>query len=132
MPLTFSILLYGRDPQLLDIRGQVLERAGHRVWETTDISQADRLADLKAVDLLIFCHTLSSEQCEHAVELACARWPQVRTLILTAGAAGCPDALSDNVLDAMDGPAKLISKVAQFGPPEARPSALQSVKNPAV
>ena len=123
MSRTFSILLYGRDPQLLETRRLVLEKSGHRVWATMDINQVDRVTELKAIDLLVFCHSLSSKQCDEALALAHGWWPQVKSLVLTAGVAGCSDALSDKVLDAMEGPAKLISAVAQLASPETPPQA---------
>ena len=119
MSRIFSILIYGRDPQLLNTRRLLLEKSGHQVRVTMDINQVDRVADLMAVDLLIFCHSLSPEQCDQALVFAHARWPKVKVLVLTAGLAGCSDALSDKVLDAMQGPAKLISTVSQLVPLEA-------------
>lgn len=117
MPQSLSILLYGRDSTLLQSRRLVLEKCSHKVWATTDIAKADSLVDIQCPDLLIFCHSLSPEQCEQALAFAHARWPKIKVLVLTAGASGCQDSLSDEVLDAMEGPARLISTVDQIAEP---------------
>jgi hypothetical protein len=38
----------------------------------------------------------------------------MRSLVLTAGDDGCPDNLLTEVIDALDGPAKLASTVGKF------------------
>ena len=119
MAQTLSILMYGRDAQLLETRRMVLETSGHKVRTTMDLSEIDRIAAFQNFDLLILCHSLSMEQCGRALALAHSRWPSVESLILTAGAAGCTTPLTERVLDAMQGPAKLISTVGQIAKSEA-------------
>ena len=57
------ILSVGHDQHLLSLRSMVLETAGFAVIEAYSVSDALRLAQSDAVDLVLLCHTVpKSEQ----------------------------------------------------------------------
>lgn len=120
MTAPISVLLYGRDPHLLQTRQWVLEASGYQVWTATEIHWVDRITAIASVDLLILCHSLSLEECEHALALTCCRQPRMRKLLLAADPLCSPAhildkaGLLDDVLDTMEGPAKLVSTVEQL------------------
>lgn len=101
-----SILLFGHNARLLETRKMVLEPERHRVYMAVELSTAKRVLREKHVDLLILCHSLSMEERGRALTLP-YRWPMMRSLVLTAGDGGCPDNLLTEVIDALDGPAKV-------------------------
>jgi hypothetical protein len=112
MSSQISILMYGRDAQLLDTRRWVLEQAGYWVSQTTELSSLVRLVPLEHVNLLILCHTLSMEDCGRALALVQTRWPEVQTITLVAGNSGCRLVNSSYSVDSREGPARLINTVA--------------------
>ena len=109
-----SILVYGRDAQLLETRRRVLELSGAHVWMATDISDIVQLGPAVRIDLIVLCHSLSTEQCDQALALAQSRWPQVQTLVLIAGERGCHTGGSDHMADVSRGPAYLLNTVAKL------------------
>lgn len=114
MPKSASLLIFGRDPRLLETREWVLKAAGHRVWTAANLSDVIDIASREKIDLLILCHTLSIEECRRAHALSYPGFPTMKSLTLTRGESGCQQELLSEVLDAMEGPAKLISKVARL------------------
>ena len=113
MPLPGNILIYCRDPQLLQTRGQVLQRAGYQVWTASNLSELVELTSQPKMDVMLLCHTLSKDECGRALAVTHARWPKMQTIALVAGVSGCPPAVADAVLYATDGPVKLIQAVRE-------------------
>jgi DNA-binding NtrC family response regulator len=58
MPGYTRILSVGHDHHLLSLRSIILESAGFDVIEAYSVSDALRLAQSDAVDLVLICHTL--------------------------------------------------------------------------
>ncbi|MGI4828914.1 MAG: hypothetical protein ACRYFU_12100, partial [Janthinobacterium lividum] len=79
-----SILVYGRDPSLLDTRRWVLERAGYRVLTAQTLAEARHLAATEPVSVLLLCHGLSAQDCEDALAVADIIRPEMRRLLITA------------------------------------------------
>ena len=115
-----SILMYGRDAHLLETRAWVLERAGYRVRTALNLDTLRLMLVTGQTDLLILCHSLSTEDCGGAIALT-TPYPKVKSLILTAGERGCHAHLLAAVLDTMDGPEKLVSMVGNLTQPESQP-----------
>lgn len=109
-----SVLVYGSDPQLLATRSWVLERAGARVRTATELTDFGQLEADEPVDLIIFCHSLSTEQCDLALDLAHTLWPEIEILSLITGMSGCHPGFSDTFADASKGPAHLVQIVAKL------------------
>jgi len=106
-----SILMYGRDSQLLKIRKWVLESCGYQVRTESDLREIPTTLAAKSFDLLILCHSATAEDCEIVLQLANLRCREIKTLILRAGVQSCHAELPSNVFDITDGPAKLLSAV---------------------
>jgi DNA-binding response OmpR family regulator len=114
-----SILIYGRDANLLETRAQVLEQAGHRVRTVASLDALHRMLSTEQADLLILCHSLSMEDCGRSIALT-IRWPQTKSLILTVGLKGYDAQIEGLVLDMMNGPTKLVSAVGKLVHPESK------------
>jgi hypothetical protein len=107
------ILLYGRVPLLLDTRLMVLETGDLRVLTATDIDEVERIITTCDIDLVIFCHTLSTQERKVALAAVHALRPRLQTLALTSISA-MPRLLSEiDVLASVDRPRDLIG-VAKF------------------
>ncbi len=103
------ILLYGRVPLLLDTRLMVLETGDLRVLTARDIDEVERIITTCDIDLVIFCHTLSTQERKVALAAVHALRPQLQTLALTSISA-MPRLLSEiDVLASVDGPRDLIA-----------------------
>jgi len=89
----------------------VLEKAGYSVFTAREASDVERIVLSQKISLIVLCHTLSSEKCETALELAESRRPAIRSLVLTAGTTPCSERSHDAVLSAFDGPRKLVETV---------------------
>jgi hypothetical protein len=107
------ILLYGRVPLLLDTRLMVLETGDLRVLTATDIDEVERIITTCDIGLVIFCHTLSTQERKVALAAVHALRPRLQTLALTSISA-MPRLLSEiDVLASVDRPRDLLA-VAKF------------------
>lgn len=91
----------------------VLASAGYEVMEATDLDEVKKILSAWPIDLLVLCHSLSDADCEEVSNELNAR-PRPKTLVLTAGPSGCSTATVGEVLDAREGPAKLLSTVKRL------------------
>ena len=115
-----SILIFGRDPRLLETRRLILERCGYVVWTAGELATATLILAREDIRLLILCHTIAKEDCGLALALA-HRALATQCLVLTAGRTGCvsdrsnqaPDQRPDLSLDAREGPLQLIAAVQE-------------------
>ena len=105
-----SILMYGRDRELLRTRTWVLETRGYHVVTASHLSDIPRIRDTEAFNLLILCHSVMESECEFVRIVAVSRWPSIVSLVLHAGSSGCSD-LSDTIFNVGDGPARLLLTV---------------------
>jgi hypothetical protein len=101
------ILLYGRVQLLLDMRPMMWETGDLRVVTATDIDEVERILTTCDIDLVIFCHTLSTQERRVAFAAVHALRPQLQTLALTSISA-MPRLLSEiDALTSVDGPGDL-------------------------
>ncbi len=63
------ILLYGNDDYLLETRQLVLERVGF-IRTVSSFLALHEIISTRNIDILILCHSLSREECEHALAVA--------------------------------------------------------------
>lgn len=105
------LLTFGRDAQLLETRALVLEKAGYRVQQTTSLPEMERALTQATFNLVILCHSISGVECSSALSTIHRQTPPPPCLVLTTGQSACADSLSENLLNPMEGPAKLIAKV---------------------
>ena len=111
-----SILVYGRDPSLLDTRRWVLERAGYRVLTAQTLEEARHLAATDPISVLLLCHSLSAQDYENALAVADSIRPEMRRLLITANTHLCTGRSEDHILSAFDGPRALIAAVQELSP----------------
>lgn len=113
-----SILIFGCDPLLLTTRKWVLRSSGHRVWTAASPLEVAHILSTEAISALILCHTLSLEERRRGLVLAVQGQapgkPRVKTLILTAGISPEPLPFLAEVVDAMEGPARLLEAVKRI------------------
>jgi DNA-binding NtrC family response regulator len=109
-----TILVYGRDTGLLQTRQWLLEASGYRVLTATEISEVKGLVAEEGIDLLILCHSLSTEETQEALAAVAAPRPKIHTLIMAAYYGSHPSGMPDAVLEVMDGPAQLVSVVERL------------------
>jgi DNA-binding NtrC family response regulator len=105
-----AVLIYGRDPSLLETRRQVLLRGGFRV---VAISQFIELTHLQAIefDVFVLCHTLSSKDQQEAIAVSHAANPVLQTVVMTAYAPEFHAGSMSRFVSPFDGPEKLILQV---------------------
>jgi DNA-binding response OmpR family regulator len=105
-----SILIYGRDPVLLETRRLILELSGYSVTIASDLAVVQRTIESQRIDLLLLCHSLSMEECGRAIALSASN-PSMKNLVLIAGKTSCHSRIASQVFDSMEGPARLVSAV---------------------
>ncbi len=111
MPTPASVLVFGRDYQLIHTRGLILAKAGFHVRTASSLPDIQDMHSEPSVDVMLLCHSLSKQECTEALTLTRARWPQIQSIALVSGSSDCGSASADAVMEATDGPAKLISTV---------------------
>ncbi len=116
MPALPSILVYGRDHRLLETRSWVLEQAGYRVLTALTLTEAERIAEIESVGLLLLCHSLSVEDYVNALTAVSTIHPEMKRLLMTANTPLCPLGPDDRVLSAFDGPGALVAAVQELVP----------------
>ena len=112
MPTT--ILIYGRDTGLLQTRRLLLEASGYRVLMATELAEVKRVVGAEGIDLLILCHSLSTAETQEALAVVAAHTHKVHTLIMAAYWGSYSAGVPDLVLEAMEGPAHLVSAVERL------------------
>ena len=116
-----SILMYGKDSSLLDTRQWLLQASGYQVRTTMNLSDIERMASEESVDLLILCHSLPVADTGRAVALVLSKRPSARTLILATHSSNHSATALEVVLNAAEGPAKLLSTVDRLVGPQSNP-----------
>lgn len=106
-----AILVYGTDEGLLGTRTMVLENAGFRVLSTFNYTDAEAIISSGEVSLVVICHSVSRGDCEAVLAFASDRNPAVNTLVLTTARSQHPEHSAGAILNALDGPRKLVETV---------------------
>jgi DNA-binding NtrC family response regulator len=108
-----SVLVFGSDYQLVHTRSLILEKAGFRVRTASSLPDIQKLLSEPSMDVMLLCHSLSTQDCSEALIITHDRWPRIQTIALVSGSSNCGSDSVDSVLEATEGPAKLISAVRQ-------------------
>ena len=116
-----SILVLGRDQRLLETRSWVLEQAGYRVVQATELAEAEALTKAEPVTVAVLCHTLSVEECRAALEALPRLRPRIQRLVMTASATDVTDGEQEAVLSAYDGPRRLLETVGRLASEQDAP-----------
>ena len=110
-----TLLIFGLDPHLLQTRRILLQSAG---FEVIAVGKLEQLQTLDApIQLLVLCHTLSTNDCEQALSIAATRWPNAKELVLTplGGISRCATQHEDH-FSVSQGPASLIARIRELLP----------------
>jgi hypothetical protein len=73
-----------------------------------------RLGEMLAqgpVQIVVVCHSVPDRECEQAIELSRAAWPEVKILVLQEGANGECSLHSDGTMEHLEGPPALLHEV---------------------
>ena len=103
------ILVYGRDPALLETRRLVLESKREAVDATIDFREACLLLEKGHTELLVLCYTLSPKDRASILMVTEQLRPEVKILVLEAD--GPPAKETENTLNIFSGPGVLRAKV---------------------
>lgn len=106
-----SILIYGLNSTLLQTRRWVLQASGYQAQTATELAQFAGIPEQPSVKLLILCHSLDQQSCSDAIELADARWPGIKHLVLGSNLLNPDPGLLESVMLGLDGPSTLIANV---------------------
>ena len=107
-----QVLLYGKDPLILEIRGFLLKFSGFSVSRVSDLQTLATLAETSQVDLLILCHTLSAAERHTATALSHGLWPAAKILTLSASHSLSVDGAVE-LIHISDGPQALVDRSRQ-------------------
>ena len=111
MPLLATVLVFGRDFQLVHTRSLILEKAGFHVRTASSLPDIQQLLPEPTIDVMLLCHSLSSHDCTEALNIVHERWPNIQTIALVSGHSGCGSDSANAVMETTEGPAKLIRAV---------------------
>ena len=105
-----GVLIYGKDPFLLETRRQILRHGGFRV---VAISQMTELSQLQTSEFQVFvlCHTLTPKDQQEAIALSHKENPLLQTIVMTAYAPEFDAGAMSRFISPFDGPVELIHQV---------------------
>ena len=106
-----SVLVFGRDHQLVHTRCLILEKAGFSVRTAASLPDIRHLPSEPNMDVMLLCHSLSPQDCDEALSVTHQRWPHIQTIAMISGHSDCGSSSTDAAIDATEGPAKLINAV---------------------
>jgi CspA family cold shock protein len=106
-----SVVLFGRDAQLLQTRGWLLASTGSRTMLVATLPDLAQVMLSQTCDLLILCHSLTPGDCAGALSLASRYAPNMRILGLESGDPVTRRAFPPHVMTSETSPARLVSIV---------------------
>jgi DNA-binding NtrC family response regulator len=109
-----SILVFGRDPLLLETRRLVLEQAGFHVLSVADSAGVEKIVLAQPISLLVLCHSITDEERESVLKSAHSRRPDMKNIVLTTGTSVSRPGKNYEFVNAYDGPRSLISTVERL------------------
>ena len=109
-----SIVLYGHDAHLLELRKWFLHSCGYRVLSAMTSTELTALPSAPTIQLLALCHTLSPAECIAAATLASTRWPAIKKLALVRDGSKAPAEICSEVFHPLDAPARLLTMVNEL------------------
>jgi DNA-binding response OmpR family regulator len=112
MPNPARILVYGRDPSLLETRQLVLRTLGGTVLATTDVEFARSILTQEVPHLLVLCYALSPEERAAILDSVEQLPRKLKVLILRAD--GPATIQTDDNFSIFSGTAALKSKVMEM------------------
>ena len=101
MPTPASVLVFGRDLQLVQARSLTLEKAGFHVRTAFSLPDIQQLSE-PFMDIIVLCHSLSIQECADALAITRERWPQIQSIALVPCSPDYGSNLADTVMDATE------------------------------
>jgi hypothetical protein len=108
------VLLYGRDPQLLETRGWILETIGYRSQTASRPEEFESSLGDTGVALIIICHSIPAAETEAVIAAAHRKRPDLKILVLVATSSIRLRKTGERTLDVQEGPGPLIEAVRQL------------------
>ena len=105
-----TILLFGRQPELLDSRRWVLESRGYHVTVANSLVEMASLPKDPPARVALLCHLLTPAERTAATALASTRWPGCITRALTQPSR-VPAGILGRLMHTTDGPTDLVAVV---------------------
>lgn len=109
-----SILLYGRDAHLLELRKWFLHSLGYRVYTAMTLAEFSAIPASPQISLITLCHTLSERECPAVIASASARWPEIKSLTLPRDVLRSASAVRDKTMHPIDAPTHLLTRVGEL------------------
>jgi DNA-binding response OmpR family regulator len=109
-----NALICSKDPQLLETRTWLFEKAGFSVTQANSVETLKKLEAGKKFDLAVLGQSLSASDLDEAVKLICQRWPATRILVLNVTGNPVIDAPDCEHLQALNGPMSLLAKAKEM------------------
>jgi hypothetical protein len=108
-PVSSTILVYGKDENLLNTRALLLQSTGRRVKQTTTYEGLRVMLQDVSVTVMVICHTLSEAECLAALDTAAKLRPGIKSLVLTRRHSKCGEQYLATVISDFLNPCLLIS-----------------------
>jgi hypothetical protein len=124
--MTAEVLVFSRDPVLLETRRSILEAFFHPRG-AGNIEDAESELAMDHFDLIILCSTLSEQECERVFELAEYQKPRPQVLIMGIPGYDPPRYAADHILMTESGPYQLLKRSAEILGVDLRASGLVGV-----
>ena len=109
-----SIVMYGRNANLLETRKWILNSLGYRVATILHVAEMDRIPSKPPAALLVLCHPLSSKESADAFAQASLRWHGIQRLDLMHESSRSRAGIRSEVRKTMDVPAGLLARVSNL------------------
>lgn len=109
-----TVVLYGRDAHLLELRKWFLHSCGYRVFSAMNLADLDAIPLEPPIDLLALCHTLSPDECAAAAAHASSRWPNVKKLAMVHDGSKCLAEIRSEVFHPLNAPSHLLTMVSEL------------------
>jgi CheY-like chemotaxis protein len=104
-----TILVYGKDENLLNTRSLLLQSTGRRVKQATTYEGLRMILQAVPVNVIVLCHTLSEADCLAALDTAAKLRPGIKSLVLTSRHSKCGEQYLATVISDFLNPGLLIS-----------------------
>jgi hypothetical protein len=108
MDRSHFIVIYGRDPRLIETRISVLETAGFDVVGVTALPPLKKILTTKPTELLVLCHSLTTQERRAALEVERSLRPDMKVIVMSEPTSNHFFLPEEVVLPAHAGPRMLV------------------------
>jgi hypothetical protein len=109
-----SVVLYGRDAHLLELRKWFLHSLGYRVFTAIQLSDLDLIPVQPPVALITLCHTVPAADYRATIAKATLRWPNIKFLSLARDGSAKSSAINFEAWRPIDAPTHLLTMVSEL------------------